>query len=127
MTAAGPYPTFDAFYRAQHDRLFHFFRRKVGREEAPDLVAPAWLDAAISDRAIVHDKRRKAAATVLGYNAVECPQTCERLLRLGVSGIEPGSIHHGAIAEKVEPTGKRNDRARFSGTVPGSAVHSSSP
>jgi RNA polymerase sigma-70 factor (ECF subfamily) len=42
MTAAGPYPTFDAFYRAQHDRLFHFFRRKVGRDEAPDLVQEAF-------------------------------------------------------------------------------------
>lgn len=42
MTTAGPYPTFDAFYRAQHDRLFHFFRRKVGREEAPDLVQEAF-------------------------------------------------------------------------------------
>ena len=42
MTAAGPYPTFDAFYRAQHDRMFHFFRRKVGREEAPDLVQDAF-------------------------------------------------------------------------------------
>lgn len=42
MTAAGPYPTFDAFYRAQHDRLFHFFRRKVGRDDAPDLVQEAF-------------------------------------------------------------------------------------
>lgn len=42
MTAAGPYPTFDAFYRAQHDRMFHFFRRKVGRDEAPDLVQEAF-------------------------------------------------------------------------------------
>ena len=42
MTAAGPYPTFEAFYRAQHDRMFHFFRRKVGRDEAPDLVQEAF-------------------------------------------------------------------------------------
>lgn len=42
MTAAGPYPTFDAFYRAQHNRIFHFFRRKVGREDASDLVQEAF-------------------------------------------------------------------------------------
>lgn len=42
MTAAGPYPTFEAFYRAEHDRMFHFFRRKVGRDEAPDLVQEAF-------------------------------------------------------------------------------------
>ena len=42
MTAAGPYPNFDAFYRAQHDRMFHFFRSKVGRDEAPDLVQEAF-------------------------------------------------------------------------------------
>ena len=42
MTAAGPYPTFEAFYRAEHDRMFHFFRRKVGRDEAPDFVQEAF-------------------------------------------------------------------------------------
>ena len=42
MTAAGPYPTFEAFYRAEHGRMFHFFRRKVGRDEAPDLVQEAF-------------------------------------------------------------------------------------
>lgn len=42
MTPVGPYPTFDAFYRAQHDRLFHFFRRKVGSDEASDLVQEAF-------------------------------------------------------------------------------------
>ncbi|WP_054589360.1 RNA polymerase sigma factor [Sphingopyxis macrogoltabida] len=42
MTTVGPYPTFDAFYLAQHDRMFHFFRRKVGRDEAPDLVQEAF-------------------------------------------------------------------------------------
>lgn len=42
MTAVGPYPNFDAFYRAQHDRLFHFFRRKVGRNEASDFVQEAF-------------------------------------------------------------------------------------
>lgn len=42
MTAAGPYHTFEAFYRAEHDRMFHFFRRKVGRDEAPDLVQEAF-------------------------------------------------------------------------------------
>ena len=42
MTAAGPYLTFEAFYRAEHDRMFHFFLRKVGRDEAPDLVQEAF-------------------------------------------------------------------------------------
>ena len=42
MTAAGPYPTFEAFYLAEHDRMFHFFRRKVGGDEAPDLVQEAF-------------------------------------------------------------------------------------
>ena len=38
MTAS----TFDAFYRSQHKRLFHYFRRKAGREAAPDLVQEAF-------------------------------------------------------------------------------------
>ena len=38
MTAPGPFPSFDEFYRSQNVRLFHFFRRKVGHEAAPDLV-----------------------------------------------------------------------------------------
>ena len=42
MTSVGPYATFEAFYRAEHDRMFHFFRRKVGRDEAPDLVQEAF-------------------------------------------------------------------------------------
>ncbi|MDK2758691.1 MAG: RNA polymerase sigma factor [Blastomonas fulva] len=42
MTPAAPFTSFDAFYRAQHDRIFHFFRRKVGREDAPDLVQEAF-------------------------------------------------------------------------------------
>lgn len=46
MTAAGPYPTFEAFYRAEHDRMFHFFRRKVCRDETPDLVQEAFTCAA---------------------------------------------------------------------------------
>jgi len=42
MTAPIPASTFDAFYRSQHDRMFHYFRRKVGREAAPDLVQQAF-------------------------------------------------------------------------------------
>lgn len=38
MTAPDPAVSFDAFYRAQHNRFYHFFRRKVGRDAAPDLV-----------------------------------------------------------------------------------------
>ncbi|OWQ92417.1 RNA polymerase sigma factor [Sphingopyxis witflariensis] len=33
---------FAAFYRAEQSRLFHYFRRKVGREAAPDLVQEAF-------------------------------------------------------------------------------------
>ncbi|MBB4633595.1 RNA polymerase sigma factor [Sphingosinicella soli] len=29
---------FAAFYRTEHERLLRFFRRRVGRDEAPDLV-----------------------------------------------------------------------------------------
>ena len=42
MTAPGPFTSFDDFYRSQNVRLFHFFRRKVGREAAPDLVQEAF-------------------------------------------------------------------------------------
>ncbi|EKU74089.1 RNA polymerase sigma factor [Sphingobium yanoikuyae] len=38
MTAPVPAVSFDAFYRAQHNRFYHFFRRKVGRDAATDLV-----------------------------------------------------------------------------------------
>ena len=31
-------PAFEAFYRVEHRRLLRFFRRNVGRDEAPDLV-----------------------------------------------------------------------------------------
>ena len=42
MSAREPAASFDAFYRSQHVRLFHFFRRRVGREAAPDLVQEAF-------------------------------------------------------------------------------------
>src|SRR3546814_17352261 len=42
MTAPGSFTSFDEFYRSQNVRLFHFFRRKVGREAAPDLVQEAF-------------------------------------------------------------------------------------
>lgn len=42
MTAPKAVASFDEFYRSQNVRLFHFFRRKVGRESAPDLVQEAF-------------------------------------------------------------------------------------
>jgi RNA polymerase sigma-70 factor (ECF subfamily) len=42
MTAPQSAASFDAFYRAEHDRLFHYFRRKASREAAPDLVQEAF-------------------------------------------------------------------------------------
>ena len=38
----GSTAAFAAFYRAEQGRLFHYFRRKVGREAAPDLVQEAF-------------------------------------------------------------------------------------
>ncbi|OWR00212.1 RNA polymerase sigma factor [Sphingopyxis witflariensis] len=38
----GSITAFAAFYRAEQGRLFHYFRRKVGREAAPDLVQEAF-------------------------------------------------------------------------------------
>lgn len=42
MTAPHSFPSFDKFYRSQNVRLFHFFRRKVGHDAAPDLVQEAF-------------------------------------------------------------------------------------
>lgn len=42
MTSTGSFASFDEFYRSQNRRLFHYFRRRVGREEAPDLVQQAF-------------------------------------------------------------------------------------
>lgn len=42
MTITGSFTSFDEFYRSQNRRLFHYFRRRVGREEAPDLVQQAF-------------------------------------------------------------------------------------
>src|SRR3546814_2855483 len=42
MTAPDSFTSFDEFYRSQNVRLFHFFRLKVGREAAPDLVQEAF-------------------------------------------------------------------------------------
>lgn len=42
MTAPGPFPSFDEFYRSENRQLFHFFRRRVGREEASDLTQEAF-------------------------------------------------------------------------------------
>ncbi|MBE1525969.1 RNA polymerase sigma-70 factor (ECF subfamily) [Sphingopyxis sp. OAS728] len=38
----GSTAAFAAFYRAEEVRLFHYFRRRVGREAAPDLVQEAF-------------------------------------------------------------------------------------
>lgn len=42
MTAPGPFASFDAFYRSQNRQLFHFFRRRVGLEDAADLTQQAF-------------------------------------------------------------------------------------
>lgn len=42
MTGPGPFPSFDEFYRCENRQLFHFFRRRVGREEASDLTQEAF-------------------------------------------------------------------------------------
>lgn len=42
MTAPGPFASFDAFYRHENRQLFHFFRRRVGLEEASDLTQEAF-------------------------------------------------------------------------------------
>lgn len=41
-TAPGPFASFDEFYRSENRHLFHFFRRRVGREEASDLTQEAF-------------------------------------------------------------------------------------
>lgn len=38
MTAPDPTATFEAFYRNQSPRLLRYFRKRVGRDAAPDLV-----------------------------------------------------------------------------------------
>ncbi|RIV78772.1 sigma-70 family RNA polymerase sigma factor [Pelagerythrobacter aerophilus] len=38
MTAPHPTAAFEVFYRAEHGRLLRYFRKQVGRDEAPDLV-----------------------------------------------------------------------------------------
>lgn len=38
MTAPGSTAAFEAFYRTEHGRLLRFFRKRVGRDAAPDLV-----------------------------------------------------------------------------------------
>ena len=42
MTAPGSFTSFDEFYRSENRHLFHFFRRRVGREEASDLTQEAF-------------------------------------------------------------------------------------
>ncbi|RYY23233.1 MAG: sigma-70 family RNA polymerase sigma factor [Sphingomonadales bacterium] len=42
MTAPGSFTSFDEFYRSKNRQLFHFFRRRVGREEASDLTHEAF-------------------------------------------------------------------------------------
>lgn len=38
MTPPGSTAAFEAFYRAEHERLLRYFRKRVGRDAAPDLV-----------------------------------------------------------------------------------------
>jgi len=42
MTTLGPFTSFEEFYRRENRQLFHFFRRRVGREEASDLTQEAF-------------------------------------------------------------------------------------
>lgn len=42
MTSLGSLASFDEFYRSQNRRLFHYFRRRVGRDAATDLVQEAF-------------------------------------------------------------------------------------
>lgn len=42
MTALGSFTSFEEFYRYENRKLFHFFRRRVGREEASDLTQEAF-------------------------------------------------------------------------------------
>ena len=42
MTAPTTVAAFDAFYRTEHPRVLGYFRRKVGREAAPDLAQEAF-------------------------------------------------------------------------------------
>jgi RNA polymerase sigma-70 factor (ECF subfamily) len=35
--------SFEAFYQAEHARVFGYFRRKVGRDDAPDLTQEAFM------------------------------------------------------------------------------------
>lgn len=42
MTASSSFTSFDEFYRFENRQLFHFFRRRVGREEAFDLTQEAF-------------------------------------------------------------------------------------
>lgn len=43
MTAPGQFASFDEFYRCENRPLFHFFRRRVGREDASDLTQEAFM------------------------------------------------------------------------------------
>lgn len=43
MTAPASTASFDAFYRSENRRLFHYFRKRVGREAASDLVQEAFM------------------------------------------------------------------------------------
>lgn len=42
MTAPSTAASFDAFYRAENPRVLGYFRRKVGRDAAPDLAQEAF-------------------------------------------------------------------------------------
>ncbi|WP_454890518.1 RNA polymerase sigma factor [Sphingopyxis chilensis] len=43
MSASGSSASFDAFYRSQQKRIFHYFRKQVGPVDAPDLVQEAFI------------------------------------------------------------------------------------
>lgn len=41
--SGSPPVSFEAFYRAEHARVFGYFRRKAGRDDAPDLTQEAFM------------------------------------------------------------------------------------
>lgn len=43
MSPPSSVASFDEFYRRENRQLFHFFRRRVGREEASDLAQEAFM------------------------------------------------------------------------------------
>lgn len=43
MTSSDSIAAFDVFYRAEHERLLRYFRKRVGRDTAPDLAQDTFM------------------------------------------------------------------------------------